>query len=218
MSGPPSDFETLTRAFAARSSSREVLNECPNPELLFEAASGALEREQCLRIVDHVSQCGECSQAWRVAMELGARPTVKIQAGTWTARALALPRFAMAASLILAVGIAAYVSMPRHEPVPQYRDVASPLAPRSLVASKLPRDRFLLRWSAGPQGSTYTVRLSTADLVPLLLKQDLTTAELLVPPKVLAGVASGDPLLWQVEVRLPNGQRVESNTYAVTVD
>jgi len=216
MSGPADEFETLVRAFAARKSAREVLSECPNPELLFEAASGTLEREQRLKIVDHVSQCVECSQAWRLAMELGARPTT----GSLLAkvRTLTQPQLALAASLLVAVGVGLYVSMPGHEQQPQYRDVASPLAPKSLVDSKLPRDRFLLKWSSGPEGSTYTVRLSTADLVPLLLKQDVTTAELLVPAETLASVTAGDPLLWQVEVRLPNGQRVESNTYAVTVD
>jgi hypothetical protein len=216
MSGPSSELETLARAFVARKSSREVLSECPNPELLFEAASGTLEREQRLQILDHVSQCGECAQAWRLAMELGARPA----AGSLMAkvRTLTQPQLALAAGLLVALGAGLYVSMPGHEPQAQYRDVASPLAPKSLVASKLPRDRFLLKWSSGPQGSTYTVRLSTADLVPLLLKQDVSAAELLVPAETLAGVTSGDPLLWQVEVRLPNGQRVESNTYAVTVD
>jgi hypothetical protein len=61
------------------------------------------------------------------------------------------------------------------------------------------------------------VRLSTADLAPLLEQQNLESPELSVPASALAQVKSGDQLLWQVEVRLPNGQQIPSETYVVTL-
>jgi hypothetical protein len=214
MSGLPNDFDTLRRAFAARSQSPAVLTQCPASELLFEAASGALERSQQLKIVDHVSQCSECTMAWRLAMELGARPTAPaVRAGaSW------MPRFALAASVIVSVGLAAYFLIPVKEEEPSYRQAVHPLAPTSLTAGKLARDRFLLRWSPGPPGSSYTLRLSTIELVPLFLEQNITTAEFLVPASVLANVESDQQLLWQVQIRLPDGQRVASDTYVVTLD
>jgi hypothetical protein len=41
--------------------------------------------------------------------------------------------------------------------------------------------------------------------------------ELLVPSSALANVKSGDQLLWQVEVRLPNGRQIPSETYVETL-
>jgi hypothetical protein len=115
------------------------------------------------------------------------------------------------------VGFAAYLVVPLHEQ-PQYRDVLHKDAPVSRVTGSLTRDRFLLRWSAGPRESTYVLRLTTADLVPLLVEQDLTRPEFMVPAAALKDVASGAQLLWQVEVQLPNGERIASETFVVTLN
>ncbi|MET0985136.1 MAG: hypothetical protein ABW034_06995 [Steroidobacteraceae bacterium] len=225
MSGPRHEFERLARAFAAREQSRTALDHCPQAEQLFEAAAGGLDREQRLRIVDHVSQCAECAEAWRVAMELGARPASDVQPSRapflsglhlrW--RGMDTRRFALAASLFVAVGIAAYMIIPTQE-APPYREVADSRAPVAQVSGSLPRDRFLLRWSPGPQGSTYALRLSTADLKPLFAKEGLTHPEFIVPAAVFEDVATGAQLLWQVEVWRRSGQRSTSETYAVTLE
>lgn len=220
MSGSRHEFERLSRAFAAREQSHTALDHCPQAEQLFEAAAGGLDREQRLRIVDHVSQCAECSEAWRVAMELGARPASDVQPSRapfllrW--RGMDTRRFALAASVVVAVGIAAYMIIPTQEP--PYREVADSRAPVAGVSGSLPRDSFLLRWSPGPQGSTYALRLSTADLKPLFVKEGLTRPELIVPAAVFEGIATGTQLLWQVEVWRPNGQRSASETYTVTLE
>ena len=101
---------------------------------------------------------------------------------------------------------------------PQYRQASDPLAATSTTTSRLPRERFLLRWSPGPAGSSYTLRVSTGELSPLLSKHELATAEFLVPVETLAKVASGQQVLWQVETRLPDGRRVASETFVVTLD
>jgi len=208
------EFEILARAFAAREGRHDSSSACPPAEQLFEAASGGLDREQRLKLVDHVSQCAECATAWRLAMELGARPanTVEVRGRSWA------PSFAMAASVILAVGLTTYVVRQGREESPQYRDVAHRLAPVSLIGDKLSRKGDVLRWTPGPEGSTYSVRLTTADLVPVLETRDITNAEVGVPAAMLEKVPPGEQLLWQVEVRLPDGQRVASETYVVTLD
>src|SRR5688572_26799805 len=99
------EFEKLARAWAARDQSAAP-SECPNPQELFEAASGDLSGERRLAIIDHVSRCAECTEAWRLALEIGARPaadsadpgaqvSASPRAGAWRA-----PRFALAASVI----------------------------------------------------------------------------------------------------------------------
>jgi hypothetical protein len=208
------EFEKLARAFAAREGIHDRASACPPAEQLFEAASGGLDREPRLKIVDHVSQCAECTRAWRLAIELGARP---VSSGGESGRAW-ISRFAMAASVVLAVGLTTYFVRQGPEESPQYRDAAYQLAPVSRSGDKLSRNSAVLRWSPGPEGSTYAVRLTTADLVLVLEKQDVTTAELTVPVAVLQNLPSGEQLLWQVEIRLPNGQRITSQTYVVTLD
>ena len=213
MSDVQREFEKLARAFAERKGMHDT-SACPPAEQLFEAASGGLDREQRLKIVDHVSQCAECTQAWRLAMEVGARP---VSSGADSGRAR-ISNFAMAASVILAVGLTTYFVRQGPEESSQYRDAVPRLAPVSRTGDKLSRNSAILRWSPGPDGSTYAVRLTTADLVLVLEKQDITSVELAVPAAVLEKMPSGEQLLWQVEVRLPDGQRIASQTYVVTID
>jgi hypothetical protein len=208
----------LARAFAARTQTRAPA-ECPDPEQLFEAASGNLARDQRSKLVEHVSRCAECTEAWRIAMELGVRPTGSASAADALGRD-GMPlvrRTALAASVVLALGVGSYVALSVRDDAPRYRDAADPQTPASLVTGALPRDRFVLRWSPGPPGSSYSVRLSTADLGLLLEQPGITASELAVPTSALAQVKSGDRLLWQVEVLLPDGRRIPSETQVLTL-
>ena len=210
MSTPQEEFEKLSRAWAARDQST-AHEQHPDAEELYEAAAGNLDRARRLEIIDHVAKCAECTQAWRIALEVGAREAkVPVTQRPW--------RFALAASVILAVGLVTYLVIPVDHETPQYREGVDPLAPVSAIGSTLPRDQFVLRWSAGPAGTTYLVRLSTADLGSLLVKSDIAATELVVPGSVLANVKTGEELLWQVEAQLPDGRRVVSETYAVQLE
>ena len=82
----------------------------------------------------------------------------------------------------------------------------------------LPRDGFTLRWTPGPEGSRYQVRLTTEDLRVLATAADLTAPELVVEPAVLAGLPGGASVLWQVDVSLPAGQRITSPTFVTRVE
>lgn len=210
MSTPQEEFEKLSRAWAARDQST-AHEQHPDAEELYEAAAGNVDHARRVEIVDHVAKCAECTQAWKIALEVGAREAkAPVTQRPW--------RFALAASVILAVGLVTYLVIPVDQGTPQYRQGVDPLAPISAIGSSLPRDQFVLRWSAGPAGTTYLVRISTADLVTLLVESDLAATELTVPSSVLANVKTGDELLWQVEARLPDGRRVVSQTYVVRVE
>jgi hypothetical protein len=210
------EYERLARAFAARKQSH-VPNECPDPELLFEAASGNLAQDRRMTLLDHVARCAECTEAWRLAMELGARPAETEASAPPVPTRRPAWQSALAASIVLVAGFATYLALPVRQDAQEYRDATEPLAPRSLVTESLPRDGFVLRWSPGPSGATYAVRLSTADLVMLFEQTNITRNELSVPASALAQVKSGESLLWQVEVRLPNGQRIPSETHVATL-
>ena len=77
----------------------------------------------------------------------------------------------------------------------------------------LPRDAFRLRWTPGPEGSRYQVRVTTEDLKLLATAADLMAPEFAVDPAVLAGLSSGARVFWQVDVSLANGARRTSSTF-----
>ena len=210
MSRQQEEFEKLSRAWAARDQS-SAHEQHPDAEELYEAAAGNLGRARRLEIIDHVAKCAECTQAWRIALEVGARQAkVSVTQRPW--------RFALAASVVLAVGLVTYLVVPFDRGTPEYRQGVDPLAPVSTIGSTLPRDQFVLRWSAGPPGTTYMVRLATADLATLLAKSDIAVPELVVPSSTLVNVKAGEELFWQVEAKLPDGRRVASQTYVVRVE
>lgn len=70
----------------------------------------------------------------------------------------------------------------------------------------LPREHCVLRWSGGPEGTRYSLQLSSEDLSVVHRQDSLTRNEYTVPAEVLAGLPPGTKLLWQVEARLPDGQ------------
>lgn len=223
MSGKQDEFESLARAFAARPQTAAALEECPDGALLFEAASGELEQGRRLQVVEHAARCAECAMAIRLAMELGARPSGDAAPAAEAAdRPRASRRWmtpvALAASLIVAAGLTMFFLLPTQVSQPEYREGADPLAATSLVGDRLARERFQLRWSAGEPGSVYTLRVSSAELVTLLVKRDLANPEMLVPAELLAKLRTGDQVLWQVETRLPDGRQVVSETFVVTLD
>lgn len=220
MSTPQDELARLSRAFAARSRSP---SQHPEPEQVFDAAAGHLEPSQRAQVIDHIAECAECTEAWRIAMELGVRPSEAIPSAVVPARgrveSSSVWKFALAASVVVGVGAVTYITLREQPASPQYRTGIDTAAPVSLVSrGRLPREQFLLRWSPGPAGSAYDVRVSTADLSALFAQQNLGVSELLVPSDALQRVSAGEQLLWQVEVRLPEGRRVSSETFVVTLE
>ena len=80
----------------------------------------------------------------------------------------------------------------------------------------LPRDAFRLRWTPGPEESRYQVRVTTEELRVLATAADLTSPEFTVEPAVLS-LPSGASVFWQVDVSLPNGERLTSPTFITRV-
>jgi hypothetical protein len=210
------DLHALARSFSARAPSRPLRQDCPEPADLYDAAAGRLDVEQRLRIVDHLAVCAECASAWRLAAELQpASPA------PWKMRFASLPRtvLAIAATIVMATGAVYFLSEPTQQQVsPAYRDGSTLEPPESrLERAELPREQFRLRWSAGPAGARYTLRLTDSSLNPVLVETGLAAPEFVVAPSVLQDLASGTRLLWQVEMTLPDGRHVSSPTYAVVL-
>jgi hypothetical protein len=82
----------------------------------------------------------------------------------------------------------------------------------------LPRAHCVLRWSGGPEGTRWTVRLSSEDLKVVHRAERLEHGEYQVPASVLAPLAPGARLLWQVEARLPDGQVLRGATFVNRIE
>ena len=187
-------------------------------EQIWRAVSGELPATERRELVDRISTDHACAEAWRVADQLwqtaqgdaisSDESHIRWWAPTW---------LATAAILILGVGIAV-LSVLNPRQANEFREPGS-YAVASLVPSdtSLSRETFQLRWTPGPQGSRYQVRVTTEDLQVLTTVDDLAEPQLVVPSERLMGLSAGARVLWQVDVVLPTGERVSSQTFVTRV-
>ena len=223
--------ERLRVAFAARRVSLAD-DVCPESAELFDAGHGQLPVERMNAVIDHVTRCAECAEAWRLLLAIDglalksvhAAGAPREQGGSVVALKRAslfshrfLAPLAAAAGVVLAIGL--LVTYLPHSPpdAPQYRANAAADVPKSLVGTELPRSKLLLRWSGSATDASYTLRVMTTSLEPILIKEGLRQTEYLVPASALAGMAADGELLWQVEALLPGGRRETSQSYVLKV-
>jgi hypothetical protein len=216
----------LRDAWANSSGEAAPRPDCPEPAALWEAARGQAVPGEAHLLVRHTAECPACAEAWRLAVEVGrgmAETTGLTAAGASVApprRPGTLAWIGVAAAVTaIAVGGAALVQRGRAVDRPLFRD-SERRALRSLVPEPvpLPRTRCVLRWAGGPAGARYNVEVATERLEVLDRARDLDRPEYLVPAKALAALPPGARLLWQVELRAPDGSRLTSATFVNRLD
>jgi hypothetical protein len=192
-------------------------------ERIWLAVSGALPPEERRELVERTATDPGCAEAWRVASELwrasqaagvgGAAVAAPRLTTRWT------PPWLSAAAALLLVTAIGVVSLLNRRPGDEFR-ASSGFVVESLVPADmaLPRDAFRLRWTPGPEGSRYQARVTTEDLQVLATAADLTAPEFSVDPAVLSGLPGGASVFWQVDVSLPNGERLMSSTFITRVE
>ena len=190
-------------------------------ERIWLAVSGALPPEERRELVERTATDPQCAETWRVASEMwrasqGAAVDGAALTGLttrWPPRWLAA---AAALFLVTAIGV---VSLRNQRSGDEFR--ASPsFVVESLVPADtaLPRDAFRLRWTPGPEGSRYQLRVTTEDLQVLATAADLTAPEFVIESAVVARLPRGANVFWQVDVSLPNGERLTSSTFITRVE
>jgi hypothetical protein len=191
-------------------------------ERIWLAVSGALPPEERQEVVERTATDPGSAEAWRVASEMwrasqvaaarGAALAAPGRATRWTPRWLAV-----AAGLVLATASGMFF-LRDQRPGDDFR-----AAPRFVVESLVPADRplprteFRLRWTPGPAGSRYQLRVTTEDLQVLVKAAELLAPEFLIEPAALSGLPGGASVFWQVDVSLPNGERRTSSTFITRV-
>ena len=185
--------------------------DCPPAERIWEAARGRLTVEERLAVIDHVTQCPACVEAWRLARtiegDLPRRAALPV-APVWQMWPGAV---AAAAVVVLALSLFLVPSVPpidRDPPAGRLEIVT----PEDAVLS---RDAFVLRWRPGRQGSRYHVVVTTENLESDRRRPSHRGDRDRVPSAKLSGLPQGARLRWRVMARTPDGGSAESTTSAV---
>jgi hypothetical protein len=213
--------DQLREAFALSDSLRGPREACPSPERLWESAREDLGAGENEIVVRHLATCAACAAAWRVARDLAggdaaaAAPVIARRRAGWREW---MP-LAAAAMLIVVAGIALqYVDLRPTSP-PAYRaEEALSIRPSSESLRPMPRDRFLLRWSAGPAGTSYDVRVIARGRPPLARGVRLTQPEFQVPAAAFDSIPARTKILWQVTAYLPDGRVSDSATFIAELE
>lgn len=213
MSEAPRLPEDLGPAFASLSAAAVAGPDCPPPEAIWDAVTGAASPVRAAEIVEHTSRCFACAEAWRLGREFGAGRLVS-PGSAGSGPASRFPRIgawtAMAAVVTLLAGFG--VILLRREAPPSEMRAGEEIAIASLVpeSAALSRVACILKWSIPAEGALYTVRVGTEDLSPVALVERLEQAEYAIPAKDLEKLPSGSVIVWQVEAVLPDGRRIAS--------
>src|SRR5688572_1323781 len=160
--------ERLAEAFRARGNTDD--SEVPEDlrERIWLAVSGVLPPEERRELVERTVTDPGAAEAWRVASELWRASQASAAAGAAAARGPATrwaPRWLAAAAVLILGTTIGVLSILNRTPGDEFR--ASPgFVVESLLPADmpLPRDAFTLRWTPGPDGSRYEVRVTTEDL------------------------------------------------------
>jgi hypothetical protein len=183
---------------------------CPEAERLRLSARGKLSGAEQEEVILHLSACGACAAAWRVARDLAPEPA--------RSRSV-LYMLAAAAVVVLAAALGLWLLQHR-EPTapPTFRNQESRWLHSEVTGPSLPRDAFALRWTAGPEGTTYDLRVLRENLDVLHRANGLETASHTVPQEALEDLPAGAKVLWQVTARLPDGRTTVSETFITRVE
>ena len=229
MSGDPQGLEELRAALASPEGTRPLTSDCAPPERVWEAVLGELPSE-AEELARHSIRCAGCAEALRVAHAIAAEAGLLVEQPARETTSRPAPRRRAWAIAVTAAGVAALVLiLPRLRSQPQLPVAPQLAAPElregrvgaisSLLSEgSLPREACVLRWSPGPPGTNYRVEVARPDLSQVYSATALTRAELQVPSAVLAGIPRGSTLVWRVEARLPDGQRLASPAFVAQLE
>jgi hypothetical protein len=214
------ELAKLRRAFASLSQPAPAPAACPAPEKIWEAVRRELPPAEIRQIVEHTAACASCAEDWRLAVALQKPETVSnvIPAAERFKLGQRMRNWGLAAAAVLALAVIGVPLVKQVNGPADYRGGEATIQSLVEEGQALPRNQFLLRWSAPETpGATYGVEVSTEDLRVIASEDDLREPRLLVPAHALSGLPPGTRLLWKVTAELPEGGDVTSKTFVTTV-
>jgi hypothetical protein len=190
-------------------------DDCPDPDRLWAGAHGELRRDELVVLVDHVSACGECAEAWSILAgnESDAAAAPRSRRRSW-APAIG----AVAATLVVGAGVATWVSR-GDRPASEFRGVEQDAIVSLHADDELcPREDARLQWSGGPAGTRYAIVVTDETLRTLDRASGLETPEHVLSAEALEQIPPGARILWRVEATLPDGSVENSRTFLSRIE
>lgn len=192
---------------------------CPTDRQIWEAAQGLLPVQERRRLVLHTSQCGPCSESWRLAYHLGpGSDTRRVPAplAGLTHRILTGKAAAVAAGLLLLAGLAsAPFIAPFFESPPSTRG-SSTYFQFSTRQTALRRDRFDLDWPPArvPAGerAVYELVIRDVETGREIDRARISSPGYRIPESKLTGLATGARVFCNLEALLADGTVVENTS------
>ena len=212
------EVEKLRAAWAALPPSAPG-PDCAPPDAIWEAVAGKRPEHEVRALLSHNLGCADCSALWRLARELGSagrEGAAVAPAEVVPLRRAGPPRWLVGAGGLAAAAVLALLLLPRpghRETTPVVRGSEDAVLAPDPAARTLDRMHPVLRWTGAPDGSRYTVVVSTGDLTVLYRKSGLASPEVEIPAESLAAVPAGGEVVWRVEAIAPGGRRISSGAF-----
>lgn len=212
------DLDALRAAWAARPPTAPG-PQCAPPDAIWEAAAGKRPEDEVRAMLEHSVGCADCSALWRLAHELGGAGEADspVRSTEVISRARPRPtRWLVGAGALAAAAVLAVLLVPRRatrEEPPVVRGTEEAAVRPDPASVTLDRKHAVLRWTGAPEGTRYTVVVSTRDLTVLYRKSGLATPQLELPEDALSGVPAGAEVVWRVEAIVPGGRRISSGAF-----
>lgn len=213
-----SDSESLRTAWAATPPT-EPGPDCATPDTIWEAVAGSRPEHEVQAMLAHNLGCADCSALWRLARELSSAGEEDASPRPAEVTPLVRPRpvrWWVGGGALAAAALVALALLPRTSPretSPVVRGAEELVLRPDPAAEALDRGHPVLRWTGVPEGSRYTVVVSTRDLTVLYRRSGIAAPQLEIPPEALAGVPAGGEIVWRVEAIVPGGRRVSSGAF-----
>jgi len=213
--------ETIRAALGEAAEIAGSGSDCPPPERLVLSGRGELPPEEEHEVVLHIAGCTACAAAWRIAREVAGEQAAKVRPFARKAKLPARPWVGLAAAaalLVLIVGGGVLIFHPEETTAPVYREQEEEIL-RSLVPEDrpMPREECVLRWAPVAAGTIYDVLVTDDRMETLARGTGLGDSEFRVPREALEGLDPSARLFWQVSAHLPDGRRIESPTFIVSL-
>ena len=208
-----SERERWRGAFAA---ARDVFGDgsrCPPAERLWASARETLDPADNEELILHLARCPACAEGWRLAREACDAPPAPRKGRPLRFRSSMLAA-AVAVLLFGAVGLGLRLGWFGEAPSGTYRNPQGwRIVTEIPTGTPVSRDDCVLRWTAGPPGTTYDVRVGTQTLEPVLEVWRLSENEVRIEPSRLRDLPPGTVLLWRVTAHPPDGPPSSSPTF-----
>ncbi|HKY32334.1 MAG TPA: hypothetical protein VJV23_07360 [Candidatus Polarisedimenticolia bacterium] len=201
----------LRRALLHGKGAQTPASAAPSSATVWQAAQGELPPGRMEEILDRVVADPELARQWSLARALASPQRRPARRPSW-------PRmlWPAAALALTAAGLSLWLAAR-----PASREVyrGEPGRIESLLpdGSALRAGSATLRWECRPPAPRYVLRLMTAELEVLLVKEGIVSSSFDLPAAAIEGRRTGEELLWQVEALYDDGTRTLSPTFGAVV-